>query len=37
VSTQTNIRDTDTCPAVSELANKRCRTKPPQPDPIGIG
>jgi hypothetical protein len=22
VSTQTNIRDTDTCPAVSELANK---------------
>jgi hypothetical protein len=32
VSTQTNIRGTDTCPAVSELANKRCRTKPPQPD-----
>jgi hypothetical protein len=31
VSTQTNIRGTDTCPAVSELANKRCRTKPPQP------
>jgi pimeloyl-ACP methyl ester carboxylesterase len=33
VSTQTNIRGTDTCPAVSELANKRCRTKPPQPPP----
>ncbi|TCO33036.1 phage integrase family protein [Kribbella steppae] len=31
MSTQTNIRGTDTCPAVSELANKRCRTKPPQP------
>jgi hypothetical protein len=31
VSTQTNIRGTDTCPAVSELANKQCRTKPPQP------
>lgn len=27
----TNIHGTDTCPAVSELANKRCRTKPPQP------
>lgn len=31
MSTQTNIRGTDTCPAVSELANKRRRTEPPQP------
>jgi hypothetical protein len=31
VSTQANIRGTDTCPAVSELANKRRRTEPPQP------
>ena len=36
MSTQTNIRGTDTCPAVSELANKRCRTKPPQPLTTGF-
>ena len=35
MSTQTNIRGTDTCPAVSELANKRSRTKPPQPTARG--